>query len=1147
MHMNRGNVEYRLDEDGRFHIENYNCAEAHSNFFPGVAGPWGVPMWVYYVNRGQAIASFGLGDKDGQILPFESFNLACNHVTWRGFRTFVRINKKKLYEPFRKTGDKRIVQRMIQDTGELIIEDENRSLGLVTNVLYFTLPEFSHGLFVRILTLKNISKSTIFCELLDGAARIIPHGTGYQRSVFIARHIEAMMGVRFAEGGALYRLNQTADDVERVESISGGNFYLPSLDGKRLKKGLIADPDVVFGGSMSYERAWVFEEGGLEKVLGLKQMADCKTPCGFAGVSQEIGSGEEIRLVSVLGNVERDEDLLFVRKSIGTKGFLEKKREENRALLARIENHCFTVSERAEFDAYSGRNFLDNVLRGGLPVVVHTGGGKRAYYMYSRQNGDLERDYHWFVLQPSYLSQGTGHYRSILQNRRCDTWFFPQIEDDNLFLFMNLVQLDGYNPLEVRSLEFRFGDPGSAAGWVEDLLSKAGCVEGKPGGESFVSHASFKDELERISARLAEGYYPGEVILELERFCNRVLSGKAKRTKVDGWFLRKDVFADLMKRSVLCETGALHEGFWVDHWTYNLDLLDFFLAVYPDKLFEVLFGRNDYTFFDNPDVVLPRSAKTVLRDDGAVRRYGAVIRDSEKIRIMEGRKESRFRARIKKGSKKGEIYRTNLFVKFLVIAVNRAATLDPFGRGLEMEADKPGWNDSMNGLPALFGSSTNETLELLRCVRFLKKGLGELGTRRGRGPRDMDGVDSVKLFIELNDFMESMIPLLSTFLKRGTGKAESGSALRYWAKANELKEKYREAVRLGVGGKEVKVDSTRILKFLELCEKNLERIFEPGRESVVSPEGVPYTYFVNEVTKWNATQFESAGGLTIVEPSGWKQRPVRLFLEGPVHYMKVFPQRAAEVHAAVRKSPLFDRKLKMYKNCVNMQGEDPELGRAVGAYPRGWIENESIYLHMEYKYLLEMLRAGLCKEFFNDMENAVTAFMDPQVYGRNPLEGASFLVSSAFADPRHHGRAFQPRLSGITCEFVHAWTIMTAGPEPFGVTEDGELYLALKPRLAGRLFTTRETTRKYIDPVDGPERIRFRKGAFAFKFLGRSLVVYTNEKRKDTFGPMGCRVSEYTLHYRDGRRQTVCSGRITGSAAHSVRSGEVKRLDAVLS
>ena len=59
----RKGVKYTLNADGRFIIENYNKSKPFSNFFPGIAGLCGIPMWVFYVNRGQCISSFGIESK----------------------------------------------------------------------------------------------------------------------------------------------------------------------------------------------------------------------------------------------------------------------------------------------------------------------------------------------------------------------------------------------------------------------------------------------------------------------------------------------------------------------------------------------------------------------------------------------------------------------------------------------------------------------------------------------------------------------------------------------------------------------------------------------------------------------------------------------------------------------------------------------------------------------------------------------------------------------------------------------------------------------------------------------------------------------------------------------------------------------------
>ena len=55
---------YALGPSGEFVIENYNRAKPFASFFPGIAGPHGIPMWVFYVNRAQCICSIGVEDKE---------------------------------------------------------------------------------------------------------------------------------------------------------------------------------------------------------------------------------------------------------------------------------------------------------------------------------------------------------------------------------------------------------------------------------------------------------------------------------------------------------------------------------------------------------------------------------------------------------------------------------------------------------------------------------------------------------------------------------------------------------------------------------------------------------------------------------------------------------------------------------------------------------------------------------------------------------------------------------------------------------------------------------------------------------------------------------------------------------------------------
>src|SRR3989338_5923170 len=172
--------KYHLNNDGSFVIENYNAAKPFSNFFPGVAGVWGIPMWVFYVNRGQCIASFGIESKDKAIVEFQPANKAYRLTSLHGFRTFLKIKfpgKDIFWEPFQSHAEPNgSQQRMLITSHDLTLDDSNAELGLKVSVNYFTLPNESFAGLARVLTIENISKKNISLEAIDGLPSIIPFG-----------------------------------------------------------------------------------------------------------------------------------------------------------------------------------------------------------------------------------------------------------------------------------------------------------------------------------------------------------------------------------------------------------------------------------------------------------------------------------------------------------------------------------------------------------------------------------------------------------------------------------------------------------------------------------------------------------------------------------------------------------------------------------------------------------------------------------------------------------------------------------------------------------------------------------------------------------------------------------------------------------
>lgn len=85
--------------------------------------------------------------------------------------------------------------------------------------------------------------------------------------------------------------------------------------------------------------------------------------------------------------------------------------------------------------------------------------------------------------------------------------------------------------------------------------------------------------------------------------------------------------------------------------------------------------------------------------------------------------------------------------------------------------------------------------------------------------------------------------------------------------------------------------------------------------------------------------------------------PLPLFLEGPTRHLKTMKHADVsarrDVYNAVAASTLHDTELSMYKISESLKGQPFEIGRMM-AFDSGWLENESIWLHMSYKFYLEV-------------------------------------------------------------------------------------------------------------------------------------------------------------------------------------------------
>lgn len=307
----------------------------------------------------------------------------------------------------------------------------------------------------------------------------------------------------------------------------------------------------------------------------------------------------------------------------------------------------------------------------------------------------------------------------------------------------------------------------------------------------------------------------------------------------------------------------------------------------------------------------------------------------------------------------------------------------------------------------------------------------------------------------------------------------------------------------------VRLNHESILRWID-CFLN---VLSLGRKKSarLSPD-VPATYYYYEVTGYD----ENKEGLL---PTAFTIHKTPDFLEGTVHMFKLKDEKnhLKQLYNNIKSSKLYDRKLGMYKVNASLCEASFELGRAC-AFTPGWLENESIWLHMEYKYLLELLKSGLYEEFFEDWHKAGIPFMDASVYGRSPLENSSFIASSANPDSDIAGRGFVARLSGSTAEFLQMWQLMMFGAAPFKNTSNG-LSLSFEPALPSYLL---ENTTEV-----------------SANFLGTTKVVYQLPDGQDLI-PGNYHIAGYTLEFACGTEEKVSL--IENDSARAVRNGEVSKI-----
>jgi len=1131
-----------FDSMNRYVMEDFDAKPTFASFLPAVAGLYGIPVWSFYVNRGQAIASFGFKSKEYPILEFNAANKAYQDTPYVGFRTFLkgtRGGKDFFTEPFSPANTRNLEDYsnqsmlpkrvMFVGPNECEITENDRVNGLTTSVKYIVLPEDTFGALVRRTNITNSGDGPVTFSSLDGLAKLEPVGGQLDWSLKnMGRTLEGWMGVYQAGEGTtmpFYRMSTEPGDTASVKIELAGHYLLSFLDSPDHDAELLPivyDSEVVFGRDTSLFQADGFKAKSMKDILSNPQYGDARTSSGFAALDEiTLQPGESISVTSFYGKADHIDDVKAIADHITKAGYVEKKFVQARVMIDFLTSSVETNTSSHLFDGTVKQVFLDNSLRGGMPFILGDVDDDAKYsnydedprvkvfHAFSRIHGDLERDYNAFLIDDTYFSQGHGNFRDVAQNRRDDVTFTPRIGSFDVQMFLSFIQADAYEPLTVEAVIFNVKDPNEGAAIAADCTGD-------------------EDSAKTLTNILNGGpFRPGQILALITQL-GVVL------TVPQSDFLDRAVAA-----SEDLSMATFGQGYWGDHWDYYLDLINSYLAIYPDGEEGLMYDKQLRYFFSTA-TIKPRSEKYVLQEtfDGKghhVLQLDSTVYDKEKEEEQEAFRSNTtgilgIDAYWQRTPNGGEAFTSAPIAKLFLLGATKFATRDAYGMGVEYEGGRPGWNDAMNGLPGMVGSGMPETYEMYQLLNYVKKVVSTY-KRPVVIPTEFFGVVT-----QINAALDTLDA--SGFVEPGDMSHDVPQELfTYWDTVATAREKYRKQVEYYFSGDTSSMTSDEVIaiidRWLNQIDIGMSRAVSFGShgDGDDGTSGIPPSYFHYIITEWDLDGEKNDVGLPHVNALAMQVARFPLFLEGPTRYLKTVIDDKTAVSAMyqkVKNSGLRDENLKMYYVSASLKGQSYDMGRMM-AFTPGWLENQSIWMHMSYKYYLELLRGKLYDEFFEEMRGGgMLPFMDPVRYGRSLMECSSFLASSAFSDPSYHGRGFSARLSGSTAEFLSMWKLIFIGKDPYFIDQsDGSLKMHLKPAIPLWMFQD-DDDENAADPTydeDGYLTV-------SFKLFAHIPVTYHNSKGTNLFDVLP---NKYKVTKTDGVVHNVQGSVIPTDLAVDIR------------
>jgi hypothetical protein len=130
------------------------------------------------------------------------------------------------------------------------------------------------------------------------------------------------------------------------------------------------------------------------------------------------------------------------------------------------------------------------------------------------------------------------------------------------------------------------------------------------------------------------------------------------------------------------------------------------------------------------------------------------------------------------------------------------------------------------------------------------------------------------------------------------------------------------------------------------------------------------------------------------------------------------------------------------------------------------------------------------------------------------------------------------RLTGATAELLNIWVLLSLGRRPFSLDKKGELIFSPQPILDKKFFTQKSQTVNWQG-----QSIKIPKNSYSFGLFSKTLLIYHNPKRLDTFAK-NCKIQKIDLKLVN--KTLTFMQKVKGKFAQAIRNQEVTQIDIYL-